>query len=122
MIAISPVKNMHVSIVLMLGAVLVLGCSSASSGEVGESCAVPGDCTSGNCIVGGSFPDGVCTLACDKDSDCPGGFSCISRSSGICLRRCTDTGECQSERGAAWQCREESLEDGGGNQLVCIGN
>ena len=62
------------------------------------------------------------TLACDSDADCPDGFACISRGSGICLQRCTTTQECEDQRGSDWQCREESLEEGGGNELVCIGD
>jgi len=107
-------------LLLMMTCVILAACGE--SGAVGDSCATAEDCGASQCIVGGSFPDGVCTPACDVDDDCPEGFSCISRSGGICLLDCTGTQECEDLRGAEWQCREESLQQGGGNQLVCIGD
>ena len=107
---------------LLLAMTCVIVAACGESGAVGDSCATAEDCGTSQCIVGGSFPDGVCTPACDVDDDCPEGFSCISRSGGICLLDCTGTQECEDLRGAEWQCREESLQQGGGNQLVCIGD
>ncbi|MBK7071177.1 MAG: hypothetical protein IPH44_02640 [Myxococcales bacterium] len=102
----------------ILGVLLIAGCGKA---ETGDACATADDCDDERCITGGSFPGGTCTPACATNADCPQGFSCISRSSGMCLRDCTATQACQDERGAAWQCRLESLQEGGGNQMVCIG-
>ncbi len=90
----------------------IVGCGD-EKGAPGESCVGAGDCESALCETGGSFPGGVCTIPCDGDADCPAGFRCISRSSGICLEQCADTDECEASRGQAWQCREESLEEGG---------
>ncbi len=104
---------------LFIGFVLLAACNA---GATGDPCSETADCEAGRCEIGGSFPEGVCTTACSANADCPDGFSCISRSSGICLRNCTDDATCEGERGEAWQCREESLEDGGGNQRVCIGD
>ncbi|MBW1762054.1 MAG: hypothetical protein JRI98_08255 [Deltaproteobacteria bacterium] len=105
---------------LVMACVTLAGCGDSSA--VGGSCTTAEDCGAGLCIVSGSFPDGLCTPACDVDDECPEGFSCISRSGGICLLNCTGTQECEELRGDAWQCREESLQQGGGNRLVCIGD
>ena len=110
-------KGMFLGVV---ACVALLGCGD--SGAVGDSCDTEADCQGGLCITGGSFPDGVCTPACDTNVDCPEGFSCISRSGGICLPNCAEEQDCEDLRGATWQCREESLQAGGGNRLVCIGD
>lgn len=103
------------------GVGMSLGCASDNGGP-GDSCATSEECESGRCEIGGSFPEGLCTRPCERDSDCPDGFTCISRSGGICLADCTSSEECEAVRGPAWQCREESREEGGGNALVCIGD
>ena len=102
--------------------VLSLALGACPAGETGEACTADGDCESSRCVTGGSFPGGLCTPECNNDSECPEGFSCVSRSSGICLKNCGSDAECESERGTSWQCREESLEAGGGNRNVCIGD
>jgi hypothetical protein len=104
---------------LITTASMLMACGSKA--ETGEACAAAGDCEDDRCITGGSFPGGTCTPSCASDADCPTGFSCISRSSGMCLRDCTATSECQSARDSGWQCRLESLQSGGGNRMVCIG-
>lgn len=115
------VEESRMRVCLLLAALFIaIGCGGSDS-PTGDSCSGPADCGGEQCIIGGSFPDGVCTPACDADVDCPTGFSCISRSSGICLQNCATTDFCQSARGPAWQCREESREDGGGEAMVCIG-
>jgi hypothetical protein len=103
-------------------AILLSTAGCGSEGSTGDACDTAEDCEDSQCILGGSFPEGLCTPACENDADCPGGFTCISRSGGICLRNCDSTEACEAERGAAWQCREESREEGGGNALVCIGD
>ena len=105
-------------------ATLVLAAAACGDEKAatGDACAATSDCADNRCIQGGSFPDGVCTPSCDENADCPTGFSCISRSSGMCLLDCTGDAQCEGERGAGWQCRAESLQgDGGGNVDVCIG-
>jgi hypothetical protein len=110
----------HLSIgFLLLSTFVIAGCPS---GATGDACETADDCADGQCIVGGSFPEGVCTPMCNTNADCPDDFSCISRSSGICLQNCDSTAFCEDLRGEAWQCRDESLEDGGGNAMVCIGD
>lgn len=101
-------------------ALITLGCSSKAA--TGEACQTAEDCEASQCITGSSFPNGVCTPACDSNSDCPAGFSCISRSSGICLQECSSSSFCEGQRGDEWQCREESVEEGGGNAMVCVGD
>ena len=107
---------------LLVGMACVMLASCGESDAVGSSCTTEADCGGALCITGGSFPDGVCTPACDTNSDCTEAFSCISRSGGICLPNCTAIEDCEDLRGADWQCREESLQAGGGNRLVCIGD
>ena len=113
-------RSAWVGAVLIASALLVGACGSKAG--VGESCVSADDCDSNLCNTGGSFPGGVCTVSCDANVDCPTGFLCISRSSGMCLRSCTSDDACEALRGADWQCREESLEEGGGNRMVCIGD
>lgn len=107
-------------LILVLSMSLLGGCGA--SGAVGTACAADVDCAEARCELGGSFPGGLCTVACDGDADCPAGFSCISRSSGICMQNCANTAVCEAIRGPGWQCREESLEEGDGNRLVCNGD
>lgn len=106
---------------IMFGLLLWSACSEDLA-ATGDSCTKNADCEDNRCITGGSFPGGICTPACGRNADCPVGFSCISRSSGMCLRDCVATSECEGAHGAAWQCRDESLQDGGGNRMVCIGD
>jgi hypothetical protein len=103
--------------------VLFATLAACGGGEVGEACESNDACESGQCILGGSFPGGTCTPSCSANADCPEGFRCISRSSGICLPACGSSDECEDLRGPDWQCRDESLQgDGGGNAMVCIGD
>ncbi|MDF1562593.1 MAG: hypothetical protein P1V51_06100 [Deltaproteobacteria bacterium] len=108
----------EIVVLAMLLAGTLVGCGKS---ETGEACTAAEDCKDTQCIVGGSFPEGLCTPACDASTDCPEGFVCISRSSGICLATCTSEASCTESRGTDWQCREESLEEGGGVAMVCIG-
>jgi hypothetical protein len=107
---------------LALAFLLLASACGDDRAQTGDSCTKNEDCADSRCIIGGSFPDGVCTPECDTNADCPSGFSCISRSSGMCLRDCTSTTQCEQERGSSWQCRDESLQQGGGNTMVCIGD
>jgi hypothetical protein len=113
--------NLLVSVALALGAATSLGCGGGEKAETGDACDSDGACADARCVLGGSFPGGICTPACTADNDCPTGFSCISRSSGMCLMNCTASADCAAARDASWQCRDESLQQGGGNRMVCIG-
>lgn len=106
-------------VVMFVPSIAACGAEKAATGD---PCVSDADCADARCETGGSFPDGVCTPSCANNADCPSGFSCISRSSGMCLRDCAATSACEAERGDGWQCRDESLQgDGGGNVMVCIG-
>ena len=109
-------------IYVALSLVFASACASDDKADAGESCSANADCADNRCITGGSFPGGICTPACNNSNDCTDDFSCISRSSGMCLRNCTATSECAPFHGAGWQCRDESLQEGGGNRMVCIGS
>lgn len=103
-------------------ALLFASACTSDKAATGESCSANSECADNRCITGGSFPGGICTPACNDNADCPADFSCISRSSGMCLRNCTATSQCAAEHDASWQCRDESLQEGGGNRMVCIGS
>ena len=100
--------------------ILSMVAAGCAGGEMGDHCGSHDDCDD-MCQTGGSFPDGLCTRQCDGDSDCPSGWSCISRGSGICLRDCENSDECHDRFGSDWNCNEESLESGDGSVRVCIG-
>jgi len=106
---------------------LLAGCGSTEATEaapLGARCSKPSDCASGNCNLSGDFPGGLCTKACDRSSDCPANFACVSNSSGICMQACGAESDCASY-GSSWTCREQSLEDAkeqdSGKAGVCSG-
>lgn len=101
---------------------MITSCGDSHSPlNVGDSCSPTDECP-GKCQVGGGFPGGICTLECDLSSECPEGWSCVTKSSGICLKNCDSTASCQSEFGEEWVCDDEDLQDPGvGDRQVCIG-
>ena len=109
-------SKLIISVGLVLTVCLAIGCGS----EVGDHCSDSGECPD-KCQTGGGFPDGICTMECMKNSECPDGWICITKSSGICMKNCTDTSACSSEFGSNWVCDAEALQEGGGSSNVCIG-
>ncbi len=105
-----------ISIGLPLTLCLALGCG----GDFGDHCNDDGDCPD-KCQTGGGFPEGICTKECNNNAGCPAGWSCITKSSGICMKNCTDTSKCSDEFGSQWVCDAEALQEGGGSANVCIG-
>ncbi len=105
---------------LALCAALATGCSDEPEPAIGDHCTANADCPD-KCQSGGGFPDGICTKACDADSDCPSGWHCISKSSGICMLACADTGECTPKFGDGWVCDDEQSQAGKSDVKVCIG-
>ena len=90
-----------------------------NSGDVvGGPCRTNDTCAEGSeCIVGGDFPGGMCTLACSSDADCPGATRCISNEGGICMLPCESKADCRE----GFQCEGKSREGGDGDKKVCNG-
>ena len=85
---------------------------------VGGPCQTTDACADGSeCIVGGDFPGGMCTVACSSDADCPGGTRCISNEGGICMLPCESKADCRE----GFQCEGKSREGGDGDKKVCNG-
>jgi hypothetical protein len=82
---------------------------------VGGPCTDSGDCQF-RCEEGDHYPDGVCTVACNIDEDCPAGTWCINREEGICLLACEEPADCRS----GYSCKGEENRGTGGDSLVCI--
>lgn len=85
---------------------------------VGGPCQTTDACAEGSeCIVGGDFPGGMCTVACSSDADCPGATRCISNEGGICMLPCETKADCRE----GFQCEGKSREGGDGDKKVCNG-
>jgi hypothetical protein len=92
--------------VVLACVVVLLGCSSGSSGSeaqrhgVGAACKSNTDCTeSGQVCL--PFKGGYCGVAnCTKDADCPGGSACVAHSDGknYCFLICIDKPACNLGR------------------------
>ena len=96
-------------------ALLLAGCQSSDvSRELGAECTTDKDCD-GVCATGGAWPDGMCTLSCSNDMDCPSETACISEMGGICAYRCTVDALCEF-LGPAYACKSE------GQVMVCRGS
>ncbi|MFO0554393.1 MAG: hypothetical protein U0271_38785 [Polyangiaceae bacterium] len=110
---------------LVLGVVGVVAACGDSTGGVGNdgevvggACETASDCADGSrCVIDGSFPDGVCTVACSSDADCPEDSVCISTSGGICLLPCDTNDECRP----GYVCDQKSREGADGDLRVCNG-
>lgn len=103
--------------VLLFLALLVAGCGPNDRVAGGE-CDRDRDCASGSiCATGGDFPGGMCTLECDRNSDCPNEMSCIDEEGGVCLFWCDSDRDCFG----GYECESEQLRHRNGREDVCIG-
>jgi len=104
-------------------ALLGFGCSVSSdvSRELGAICEDRDECAD-RCLSGQRFPDGLCSLSCDDDGDCPDGASCVDREGGVCLFSCDAPVDCEF-LGDAWRClaQPERGAQAGAQVMVCIG-
>lgn len=82
---------------------------------VGGSCDENSDCDE-ECLRGGDFPEGTCSVSCRDDSQCPDGSNCIDKEGGICLLTCERPSDCRG----GYTCKGEENEGHGGDSLVCI--
>ena len=114
---------MRNSIIGLLGAMLLVtfACSSPNvSRSLGAQCSTRDDCEE-RCERGGDYPDGICTVACERDRDCPSSARCVDKEGGICLFDCGSDPDCEF-LGAGWRCNGvDSFENTEEEVLVCIG-
>lgn len=90
-------------VALVLLPFLVGGCQDSNvSRELGAECTSDKDCDD-VCADGGNYPDGMCTLHCETDDDCPSEAACVSDQGGICLYRCANNDQC-TFLGTEWDC------------------
>lgn len=105
----------------LLGALLFFaGCNSDIGLEgalVGGSCRDYRDCER-ECVGGRNFPDGMCTVYCRDDRDCPSGTGCIDRNGGVCALYCEADADCRRE----YDCEDVRRRGGPGDERVCIGD
>lgn len=85
---------------------------------VGNRCDNDRQCEERCFIDGDKFPDGICSVTCTSDNDCPVGTYCVDENGGLCLFACPEF-DCD-RLGPAWECRDRSR-FGGGNVNVCFG-
>lgn len=104
---------LKVLVVCCLLSLLAVGCGGER--EVGGECDRHADCNQ-RCLTGSEFPDGMCTVSCDDDYDCPSDASCVSRRDGVCLLMCDR--DCPG----GYECDSESRRGHGGRTDVCIGS
>jgi len=70
---------------------------------VGAHCRTDADCDR-RCVLDEKFPDGLCTISCADDTQCPVGTACIEKEGGICAVLCTAVRTC-SDFGPRYVCR-----------------
>lgn len=84
---------------------------------VGGSCRDSRDCER-ECVGGGDFPGGMCTLYCRDDRDCPADTACIDKKGGVCALYCERNADCRG----GYECNDEKRRGGPGSDFVCIGD
>lgn len=96
------------------------GISSDVSRQLGARCDSKDQCDE-RCLAGAQYPDGLCSVSCDQDSDCPTGASCADLEGGVCLFACRRADEC-TFLGTGWQCltQPERGANPGDQVMVCI--
>jgi hypothetical protein len=71
------------------------------------------------CVAGNShYPDGMCTIRCDSDAQCPPHTMCVDDAGGICAVSCSDPGDC-ADFGRGYTCRSVGRKGTGGDTNVC---
>lgn len=86
---------------------------------VGGPCKGHDDCDE-RCVKGGEWPDGMCTVSCDRDADCPSATACIEDDGGICAITCTVDDHCR-DFGSEWKCTDRKRRGHAGEVGVCRG-
>jgi hypothetical protein len=107
---------MRLSRVLLSAALLLIvaahaGCSDDDPNPfmgVGAPCRNNDNCFS-------RCEEGFCTVECDHDGHCPGGWACIDEHGGICAPVCTAPSAC----GVGYSCTATDRRDVDGTITVC---
>ena len=108
---------MALRLIWILAITALAACSDdvgTDGGFVGGACFDSRDCRF-ECQRGGEFPEGMCTVACNFDEDCPGGTFCIDTEGGICMLGCDVPQDCRF----GYTCRGRGNRGHGGESLVC---
>jgi len=109
---------MTLRLALLLAITALAACGSDGVGNdggfVGGDCIDERDCEF-RCQRGDEFPQGLCTVACNVDEDCPGGTFCIDDEGGICMLGCDFPEDCRF----GYTCRGRANRGHGGESLVC---
>ena len=92
--------------------------SVGNDGElVGGDCSSDANCANrSECLKGGDFPAGTCSVSCDRQADCPAGTRCVDERGGICLLSCSRQENCRD----GYNCERVDAQGGGGEPRVCI--
>jgi hypothetical protein len=105
--------------VLTLGVVGLAGCGGDGVGTdgdlVGGACAANADCED-RCLTGADYPEGVCSLSCASDTDCPESTYCIEDGGGVCMLACARPSDCRG----GYTCKGKRNQGHGGDSLVCF--
>lgn len=119
----SPARASSTPTLLFAVAIALVGCHQCGHGDdvgwdsdlVGGACEHDGHCVD-DCVEGGRFPDGTCTVACDFEGDCPEYTRCVDVEGGICLLSCDRDDDCRG----GYDCEDVRRRGSGGHALVCI--
>jgi hypothetical protein len=100
-------------------AALLASCAASDvSRSVGARCDSSTECDDRCLAPAPAYPDGMCTLSCDADDDCPDDTSCTEDEGGICLFQCHISADC-AFLGVGWGCVERD-ERGVTNKKVFV--
>lgn len=112
----------HGSACVLLCALLACGGDEETSTLLGADCNDSADCDERCLGPSNDYPDGLCSLDCSVNLDCPDGSDCIDKEGGVCLYLCEIDEDCKF-LGPDWICRDENLrEDQNVQSAVCLGN
>ena len=101
--------RLRISLVLLLGALVLVLVACGAPGETGAPCETADDCAGDTCLLEQSgenvtpptveYPGGYCSTTCKKDSDCPCNEACLGYALfdpvRYCYKRCDSNDECR---------------------------
>jgi len=105
-------------------AIMLLGACADGGGvsrEIGARCEFARECDDRCLTPTADYPDGLCTLDCQSDRECPDDARCVDKEGGVCLFSCNFTADC-TFLGPSWDCKElNGRQDMTAKVKVCIG-